>query len=69
MKYSSQVDPSLRWLRITIICCVDCEPESEKGGGGTESVGEEEEKARHFSKELYSQTQPGILIPHQWHHI
>ena len=36
-------------------------------GGGRES--EWEEEARQFSRELYSQTQPGIRIPHQRHHI
>lgn len=28
-----------------------------------------EEEARHFSRELYPQTQPGVIIPHQRHHI
>lgn len=57
MKYSSQVDPSLRWLRITIICCVDCEPESEKGGGGDwECGGGGRESPSLFQRTLFSNT-------------
>lgn len=53
--------PSLRWRKI--MCLTVSLSQSSR-----ESVGEEEEeKGRHFSRELYSQTQPGI--PHQWHHI
>lgn len=52
MKNSSQADQPLYCFKIMIICCVNSVSESELEGGERESVWEE--KACHFSRELYS---------------
>lgn len=68
MKYSSQTHSSLHCLKIMIICRIDCVSESDLGGG-RERESEWEKEARHFSREVYSQTEPGIIMPHQLYNI